>query len=85
MKIEIVNKKGTLIVGFDLESNPFKVGETINIKVENYKKDFWTVKEIYKEYRIDKLEHYMRKSYQFNETVSVSFVVSVEVTEIKNK
>ncbi len=31
MKIEILNKQGELITDFELESNPFKIGETINI------------------------------------------------------
>lgn len=63
MKIEIVDNEGTLIADFDLEANPFKIGETININVNNYNKEFWNVDEVRGDYRIDKIEHFLRKDH----------------------
>ena len=57
MRIEIVTKDGGLITDFELEANPFKVGETLNVKVSNYNKEFWTASEVNSDYVIDKIEH----------------------------
>jgi hypothetical protein len=81
MEIEIIHKDcGLIIADFELESNPFKVGETINIHVTNYNKEIWDVTEVYGEYRIDKIEHFLNKRYANN--VNTTFAISVEVTKI---
>ena len=79
MIIEIVDKYGDLITDFELEANPFKVGEKINVKVSNYNKKFWTASEVSCEYVIHKIEHFLRKDYTLNEKISTTFSVSVEV------
>ena len=35
MRIEIINREGGFITDFELESNPFKVGETLSVNVSN--------------------------------------------------
>lgn len=82
MKIEIINKEGTLITTFELETNPFKVGETISINISNYDKEFWNIEEVRGDYMIDKIEHFLRKIYQRNQKCYTSFSVSVEVTKL---
>lgn len=82
MKIEIVNKEGELVTDFELETNPFKVGETISVSVSNYDKEFWNTKEVKGDYVIDKIEHFLRKDYQRNQKYYTSFCVSVEVTRL---
>lgn len=80
MRIEIVNKEGDLITGFELESNPFKVGETISVSISNHDKRQWDVDELRGDYIVDKIEHYLRKEYTRTGRVSVVFSVSVEVS-----
>jgi len=87
MRIEIVssepvNREGELITNFELESNPFKVGETININVSNYNKLHWNVEEVKGDYFIVKIEHFLRKECLMNNKVSTSFTVSVEVRKL---
>jgi hypothetical protein len=83
MKFEIVDKEGTLITDFDLEANPFKVGERISVRVNNYDKEFWTVEDVQGEYMIDKIEHYFsRDYYTANKKSNSRFCVSVEVTKL---
>jgi len=79
MRIEIVNKKGELITDFELESNPFKVGQTINVQVSNYDKTFWTVEEVGGDFIINKITHFLRTDYTKAQKVSTVFTVSVEV------
>jgi hypothetical protein len=83
MRIEIVDKEGNEITSFNLESNPFKIGETINISVSNFDKEFWTVKEINGEFKVDKIEHFIRQTYGRNHRDGTAFTVSVEVSEIE--
>ena len=82
MKIEIVNKEGDLVTDFELETNPFKVGEAISVSVSNYDKEFWNTKEVKGDYVIDKIEYFLRKDYQRNQKCYTSFCVSVEVTKL---
>lgn len=82
MKFEIVDKEGTLIADFDLEANPFKVGERITVRVNNYDKEFWTAEEVRGDYRIDKIEHYFSRDYTASKKAHSRFIVSVEVTKL---
>ena len=79
MRIEIVNKEGELITDFELEANPFKVGETINVRVLNHDKSFWTAEEIIGDFVIEKIEHFVRKDYLNLQKISTIFTVSVQV------
>lgn len=88
MTIEIVNKDGDLLTDFELESNPFKVGEIIDIRVWNYDKMFWNVKEINAKFIIEKIEHFLRQDYTapkssttFHTTETV-FTTSIQVSPI---
>lgn len=82
MKIEILNKQGELITDFELESNPFKIGETINITVSNHDKEYWNVPEIKGNFKIENVEHFIRKDYISMGRKSSLFVTSVEVSEV---
>lgn len=82
MRIEIINKEGELITDFELESNPFKVGETLSLSVSNHNKDFWTVDDLRGDYKVEKIEHFLRKEYTRSKKVSTVFSVSVQVSEL---
>ena len=82
MKIEVVDKEGALITDFELEANPFKVGETIHVNVSNHNKRFWTkVEEIKKSFIIDKIEHFLRMDYTKSHVLTF-FTISVEVSPV---
>ena len=82
MRIEIVNKDGELVTDFELETNPFKVGETINVQVSNYDKSFWTTEEVRGDFVVEKIEHFLRKDYTRSQKVSTVFTTSVQVSPI---
>ena len=82
MRIEIINKENKLITDFELEANPFKVGEKINVQVSNYDKEFWTTEEVRGDFIIDEIEHFLRKTYSRTQKVSTVFSVSVKVSPI---
>jgi len=82
MKIEIVNKEGKLITDYELESNPFKVGETIHIAIANHNKTTWNVEDLNASFKIDKIEHYYRQLYSTSNNKFFVFTVVVEVSEI---
>jgi hypothetical protein len=80
--IEIVNKEGELVTYLELEANPFKVGETINIQASNYDKSFWTVEEVRGDFIIEKIEHFVRKDYIKTQKINTVFTVSVQVSPV---
>jgi len=82
MRFEIVDKEGFVITDFNLEANPFKVGEIINISVNNYNKEFWSYEEVKGDYKIDNIEHYFSIDYKVNKNTHTRFCVSVEVTKL---
>ncbi len=81
MKIEIVNKSGNLITDFELESNPFTVGETIIISVSNHDKKFWNVEEARGEYKINKIEHFLRKDYNPSQEKGMMMTTMIQTTK----
>ena len=68
MRIEIIDKEGSEIVSFELSSNPFKVGEILNLQIQD-------------EYIIEKIEHFFRREHIGNQ-ISEVFCTSVEVRKI---
>lgn len=82
MRIEIINHENKLITDFEIESNPFKVGERINVQVSNYDNEFWTTEEVRGDYIVDEIEHFLRKTYTRTQKVSTVFSVSVKVTPV---
>ena len=82
MRIEIVDKEGQLITDFELEANPVKVGEIVNIKVTNHDISFWTTKEVNADFVINKIEHFLRKDYTRTQNINTVFTVSVEVSPV---
>jgi hypothetical protein len=81
MRIELINAQDELITDFELETNPFKVGETINVVITNHKTTFWNVKDLHGDYVVDSISHYLRKTYG-DQSYSMVFTVSVKVSEI---
>jgi hypothetical protein len=81
MRIEIIDKNGDLVTSYEMESCPFKVGETLHINVVNNDKTKWDIKELRGSFQIEKIEHSLRKFYNPND-VYTYFCVSVEVYKI---
>jgi len=71
-----------LIDSFELESNPFKVGEFLNITVNNRNKKFWNKNELSKKFVIRDIEHFVRIDY-LNDSVNTVATVSVMVSEVE--
>ena len=84
MKIEIVDAEGDLVTDFNLECNPFKVGEKININITNSDPELWTVKELSGVYEVESIGHFIAQRYRRHPTVSESFAVSVQVKKIES-
>lgn len=82
MRIEIVDSNGDEINHFELECNPFKVGENIHISVSNKDKSFWMVDEVDENYTITKIHHSLRKDYTNSGKLYTYFTVTVEVSKI---
>ncbi len=84
MNIEIITREGELITSFELESNPFKVGESIYIDISNNDEIYWgNINEINsKQFKIDEIEHISRQIYSPKQKYAFMFTVSVKVTEI---
>lgn len=61
MIIEIVDTEENLITDFDLESNPFKVGEKLSISITNMDKSYYDVEDMDADFKITKIEHFFRK------------------------
>lgn len=85
MRIEIIDKEGNFITDFELESNPFKVGETIDVNVSNHDKSFWTTGDLKGDYIISRIDHFLRKDFFSNRLSNTVFTVSVEVFPISLK
>jgi hypothetical protein len=80
MRIEVVNKEdGKMLAHFELDANPFKLKEIINLKIENHDADFWNVDQIKGKYKIDKIEHFLQIDYQRNQKCYTSFCTTIEV------
>lgn len=82
MHFEIINKEGNLITSFELESNPFKVGEFYYLTIHNHDPSFWDKAELNKKYKILNIEHFTRQIYSPNGKYHFAFTVSVTVEEV---
>ena len=82
MNFEIINTEGNEVTSFELESNPFKVGENLYINVSNNDFMFWNKEEINKKLEIIKIEHFSRQMYLPNQKYHFIFTVSVTVEEV---
>lgn len=81
MIIEILDNKGKILTDFDLEFNPYKTGETINIQVRNYDTNYWAVENLSGNFIIDKIEHFIRKDFTRNK-VKVVCTVCIVVSPV---
>lgn len=79
MRIEIIDQNADEITFFELESNPFIVGQTINIQIMNYDKTNWNTEEINQSFNITHIEHYFRKEYLKSRNTSEVFTINVTV------
>ena len=88
MRIELVNKKGDLLHHMELNNNPFKVGEVLNLNVKNHNDKFWNnVKSFMAKYEITEIEHFYDEHYgpsgNHRETHSISITVfEIEYDEL---
>lgn len=82
MKIEIINKEGNELTSFELESNPFKVGEILHINIVNRDPNFWNREEQIKKLKILKIEHFSRQVYSTSKKYYSYFAVSINVEEL---
>ena len=81
MTIEIY-KGDDLITSFQSESNPFKIGETINISVSNYDTQYWNAKEVKGIFKIEQIEHFLRTNYSSNKSYNSILITNVKVSEL---
>lgn len=79
MQIELIDIEGNFICDFDLPSNPFKLGERINLDIKNLNKKLWKIDDINGTYIIKGIEHFVRKHFCINGTVSFHSTISILV------
>ena len=82
MTIEIINKEGDSIETYELECNPFEVGQVIHIDVRNHDKEFWGIEELRQSFEVVEIEHYLRSAYLRTKKHLLNFTVSVEVKPV---
>lgn len=83
MTFEIVNKKGDLIHNFEMDNNPFSVGEILNMDVKVHDRNFWhNAKAFMATFEIEKIEHYYREHYGPGDKHRESHSISITVFEI---
>lgn len=68
MRFEVIdenvdNATGSGITSFELDSNPFKVGEEIYLELKNRSKESYNAKEFDGDYIITKIQHYNTQTY----------------------
>ena len=66
MRFEVIDENDDSsngITSFELDSNPFKVGEEINLELKNRSKDIYSAEEFDGDYIITKIQHYNIQSY----------------------
>lgn len=85
MRIDIYNEKYDLLENFELETNPFKVGETIEIMRINHDKDkkYWEVDELVGKFKIFEITHSINTEFRAYTKPSFVFTVKVFVKQIK--
>jgi len=82
MRIGFVTKDDVYIAHFEVESNPFKVDEIININISNNDKQLWTVEDVHKSFKIENIEHFLRIDFNSNKIVYTYFDIIIEVSEL---
>lgn len=84
MNFEIIDntKESNLITSFELDGNPFKIGEFYYLTIHNNDPSFWDKAETNKKYKIINIEHFSRQMYLPNHTYHFTFTVSVTVEEV---
>ncbi len=82
MTITIIDQFENEIASYDLETNPFTVGEIIEISISNNNKDIWNVDELDKQFQIDTISHYLRINYSNSLKRHVYHYVIVKVSPI---
>lgn len=86
MRIEIV-LDNTLdsITSFELECNPFKVGEIIHIDNNVIDSEFWNnIPNIKKSFKILKIEHFFRETFGVGMKYNNHFTSRIIVIEVDN-
>lgn len=63
--ITILNEQDEIIVDYELQSLPYKVGDIIDIEVNNINPSTWDVQDKESKYRITSILHFLRKTYSY--------------------
>jgi len=82
MRIEFITKNYDLIAHYELDSNPFIIGENINIHVYNHDKQLWNIEEVHGRFKIKKIEHFLTVDYTKELERYLSHTVVIEVSEL---
>lgn len=83
MRFELVNNKGDLIHDFEMDNNPFSVGEIINMDVKVHNRVFWKdAKAFMATFEIVKIDHFYKENYGPGQKRRDSHSISITVFEI---
>jgi hypothetical protein len=79
MKIEVINSENEPITNFELETNPFKVGENFSILITQFDASSNLENKVKADSKITKIEHQLRKVYHVLQGCETTFVTIVTV------
>lgn len=79
MTLEFVDKDGDSILQIDSPSNPFTVGMSVDLNVENYSPHAYNVKNLSKTVVIISIEGAVRQTYLSGTTMSDDIIISLTV------
>jgi len=83
MRINFFTKESKLLTFYELDSNPFKVGEIINLNIYNHERVIWSsVEEVHKSYKIENIEHYLTADYTKEIKRNIIHTVAIELSEL---
>ena len=82
MRIEIVTKDEDYIADFEAESNPFKVGEIIDIHSKRMDNKNKVVEEFCKWFKIEEIRHFLEHEYNDSNFNYTYFQTTIEVSEL---
>lgn len=87
MIIILEDLEGNQIFNFELDSNPFKIGEEFSLNIKNNNPKCWDVEEVNKKFKIEKIEHKFEKTYPkiLSHSINSNFIITIKVIEIEKK
>lgn len=82
MTLEFVDKDGNSLLQIDSPSNPFTVGMSVDLHVNNYSPQAYNVRDLSKSVVITAIEGTVRQTYSAGSNVSDDIIISLTVEEI---